>query len=176
MSDPQTPDFSVIDRRHGAQTPDTSNVSPQADVALEADRDIGEQNADSEVVSGIEPPATLKDSDSDAEGQTYGGDPSEADVPNAAMLFSFAAMQMELPDLLLSLTAVVDGHAWRALGMIAHPMTGVIEQDLPAAQTAIDTFQFLIGKVESRVPDAERREMHRRLNDLRVNYLARLKG
>jgi len=171
MSDPQTPDFTVIDRRHGVQNAGASEVPVQFDIAAEADREVSTPGTDSEAIPGTEPIDFSDEGLNHAEKDT-----AEAEVPNAAMLFSFAAMQMELPDLLLSLTAVVDGHAWRALGMIAHPLTGVIQQDLPGAQNAIDTFQFLIGKVEGSVPDADRREMHRRLNDLRVNYLARLKG
>ena len=61
------------------------------------------------------------------------------------------------------------------MGLIANPVTGESEKNLPEAQIAIDCVQFLFGKVENDLGAEERREMQRRLNDLRMNYLAKVR-
>ena len=94
-------------------------------------------------------------------------------LPDPTMLLSMAAMQMETPVLATALLSIFDGHAWQAMGLIAHPLIGDMRTDLPAAQLAIDCVAFLLGKVEGCLSEAERREAQRRLSDLRMNYLAR---
>ena len=90
-------------------------------------------------------------------------------------LLAFGAMQVETHELVRALFAIFDQHAWLALGLIADPRTGEPRADLPAAQLAIDCAHFILGKVDAGLTDSERRDAHRRLNDLRVNYLAKLK-
>ena len=63
----------------------------------------------------------------------------------------------------------------RAMGLVSDPRTGKSEKDLSAAQLAIDCVQFLIGKVENDLSESERRDAQRRLNDLRMNYVAKLR-
>lgn len=92
-------------------------------------------------------------------------------LPDPSMLLSYVGMQMDTRDLIKTLSAVFDAHAWRSLGLIADPRTGAINPDLPVAQIAIDCVQFLLSKAEGDLSDEERRDAHRRLNDLRVNYL-----
>jgi hypothetical protein len=100
---------------------------------------------------------------------------AEAPLPDPAMILSFAAMQMDTRALVMALTAVFDGHAWRALGLVSDPRVGVTQQDLPAAQTAIDCAQFLLSKIEGDLSETERRDATRRLNDLRMNYLNKIR-
>ncbi len=97
------------------------------------------------------------------------------ELPDPAMLFSYVAMQMDTPALIMALSAVFDGHAWRSLGLIADPRTGTTQKDLPNAQLAIDAVQFCLSKVEANLSETERRDANRRLNDLRMNYLAKLR-
>lgn len=154
MTDSETPEIRVVDRRRaapdGSGEPETDSTGPA--VPFDAEETSPEADA------------------SDA--PDYG---AEGGAPNPAMLLSFAALQMDLPSLMRTLTAVFDGHAWRALGLIADPATGETNKDLPAAQRAIDCVQFLLGKLDAELSDAERRELQRRLNDLRMNYLAKLR-
>jgi hypothetical protein len=98
-----------------------------------------------------------------------------AQMPDPAYLLSYVALQMETKDLVAALSTIFDGHAWRALGLVADPRTGAVQQDLPTAQLAIDCVQFLLGKVESDMTEPERRDAQRRLNDLRVNYLGKVR-
>lgn len=102
-------------------------------------------------------------------------DHSHGDFPDPAVLFSYVAMQMDTSALVQALTAVFDGHAWRSLGLIADPRTGTTQKDLPSAQLAIDVVQFCLSKVEGSLSEAERRDANRRLNDLRMNYLAKMR-
>lgn len=102
-------------------------------------------------------------------------DHSHGDLPDPAMLFSYVAMQMETPALVQALAAIFDGHAWRALGLISDPRTGTAQKDLPSAQLAIDLVAFCLSKTEASLSETERRDANRRLADLRMNYLAKLR-
>ncbi len=102
-------------------------------------------------------------------------DHSHGDLPDPATLFSYVAMQMDTAALAMALTAVFDGHAWRALGLVADPRTGTAQKDLPSAQLAIDIVAFCLSKVEGALSESERRDANRRLTDLRMNYLAKLR-
>ena len=90
------------------------------------------------------------------------------------MLLSMAAMQMPTRQLALALVSLFDGHAWKSMGIVADYVTGETKEDLPSAQLAIDIVQFLLGKVESDLPESDRQEAQRRLKDLRMNYVNRL--
>ncbi|MBC7528094.1 MAG: DUF1844 domain-containing protein [Chthonomonadaceae bacterium] len=98
-----------------------------------------------------------------------GGESPETEMPDPAFLLSYAAMHLPTMELMKTILAVADGHAWRNLGMVAG-LEGV-KTDLPSAQLAIDLFGFLFTKLESEIEEEERREMQRRLNDLRTNFL-----
>lgn len=101
---------------------------------------------------------------------------SEANMPfDPSALVMFGAMQVETRDLVRMLFAVFDQHAWLSLGLIADPVTGELRADLPAAQLAIDCAHFVLGKIEPELSENELRDARRRLNDLRVNYLSKMK-
>jgi hypothetical protein len=144
MSDPSSPDFKVVDRRR--------SMSGEADTEDDATPDAPTESAPTEA------PAT----DAERELDT---------LPDPAFLVTFGAMQMPPRTLAKALLAVFDQHAWVALGLVASPQTGEPQPDLPAAQLAIDCVHFLLGKAEPELTEEERRDAHRRLNDLRMNYL-----
>ena len=96
-------------------------------------------------------------------------------MPDMSALFGMIAMEMEPRALLAVLMSVFDGHAWRAMGFLADPKTGETHKDLPTAQLAIDTIQFILSKIESQMTEEEKRDSHRRLTDLRMNYLAKVR-
>ena len=95
-------------------------------------------------------------------------------MPDPAVLLSMAALHLDINALISTLLPVFDGHAWRSLGLLANPATGEVDKDLPAAQLAIDCVQFFLSKVENSLLPSDRHDMHRRLSDLRMNYLAKL--
>lgn len=75
--------------------------------------------------------------------------------------------------LLASFVGVLHGFAWQKMGFVANPATGQVETDLPQAKVAIDTVQFLVGQLESRMSEREVREMRRMLMDLQMNFMRR---
>lgn len=176
MTDPETPTFQVVDRRSSVQTPETetsseplsetehSNTHSTSETAGDAQSEVA-TDSDFDIDSNF---------DSNFDSET---DPSDQDqrLPDPTALLNYVAMQMDSRLLAGGLLGVFASHAWRALGLMPHPVTGDIKMDLPEAQLAIDCVQFLLGKVEKDLPEPERREMHRRLNDLRMNYLDRMR-
>jgi hypothetical protein len=144
MSDPSTPDFTVVDRRHAA----SQNAEPSEDHAEDA----------------VNPDAPTQQEQN-----------SDSSVPqfDPAALVAFGALQVETRLLAQTLLSVFDQHAWVGMGLIANPRTGETQTDLPAAQLAIDTVQFLLTKVENDLTETDRRDAYRRLNDLRMNFLSK---
>lgn len=169
MSDQESSNFKVVDRRHAAaeSTADHQSASAEAQTAAtEVHADISGSASE----AGMEPEDnTASHPEQDSPGSDAGA------FPDPSVLLSIAAMQMDVRTLALALLAVFDGQAWRAMGFLADPKTGETTKDLPSAQLAIDCVQFLLSKVEGGLPDSERREMQRRLTDLRMNYLSKLR-
>jgi hypothetical protein len=170
MTDSEMPGFKVVDRRRAA--PEGANA-PSGETTVEMPGSAPAVPQDIPRTDMEEPNEAGNAAVSDAE--SADGVEAERGLPDPAMLVSFAAMQMDVRSLMRMLTAVFDGQAWRALGLVADPSTGDVKKDLPSAQLAIDVVQFLIGKLESDLSDGERRELLRRLSDLRMNYLAKLR-
>ena len=96
-------------------------------------------------------------------------------MPDPAALLSYVTMQMDVKTLTSALLGIFAGQAWRAMGLVADPVTGQTEKNMPDAQIAIDCVQFLLGKVENDLAEPERREVQRRLNDMRMNYVMKLR-
>lgn len=161
LTDQEPSGFTVVDRRHAAQA--DAEAAENATTAEAAHS----QNSSPEI---SEPQASAPEAD-----QAAATGSGERFAPDPPMLLSIAAMQMDTHALAKTLLAVFDGHAWQAMGLVAHPLTGEIVKDLPTAQLAIDCVQFLLGKVEGDLSEEERRESQRRLSDLRMNYLAKLR-
>jgi hypothetical protein len=85
-----------------------------------------------------------------------------------------AGMHLPTVQLIRVLVTVFDAHAWRSMGLVADH-TGEVNVDLPAAQTAIDCLAFLLGKIDSSLDAAEKRDIQRRLMDLRMNFVSKSK-
>ena len=166
MADQEPAPFTVVDRRVASQ--ETSD---------EAGEHAPETNLHTERTDAENLPSS--------EDQHVGGDAAqetepfaehgEANLPDASLYLSMAAMHIGTADLVKSLLPIFDAHAWQNMGLIANPITHEANKDLPAAQLAIDTVQFLMGKAEGSLSDTERRDLQRRLNDLRMNYLAKMR-
>jgi hypothetical protein len=162
LTDESKPDFTVVDRRRAAQV----DGSTEAESRTETDQPQTPVDAETAAPDSVEPESA------DAAGDAGG---EEDFAPDPAMLLSLAASRMDTRTLATVLMSVFDAHAWRDLGLIAYPGADEPTKDLPSAQLAIDCVQFLLGKVEAGLPDAVRREAQRRLSDLRLNYLAKLR-
>ncbi len=98
-----------------------------------------------------------------------------SEMPDPAFLLSIAAIRMPSVTLARTLLAVFDAKAWQAMGLTADPLTGEVVKDLPSAQLSIDCVQFFLDKVGSTFTEEEQRDARRRLNDLRMNYLNKLR-
>lgn len=64
------------------------------------------------------------------------------------------------------------GTAWQFMGMSVHPRKGTVVKDLAQARLAIDCGAYLLEQISSRLPEAESREFHRVLQDLRMNFVS----
>jgi len=61
--------------------------------------------------------------------------------------------------------------AWQTMGLRTKPGTDKIETDFDQARVAIDTVDFLVEKVQPRLPDDERRRLEGLAADLKLNYV-----
>lgn len=161
MTENETPDFTVVDRRQTAQ----AEPNPPAEAPTSSSTDTAGATAPESA------PPTDSSAVADTESET-GQDPFG--LPDPALLIAMAAMQTSPQELLSLLAPSFDSQARRALGLIADTQTGELSQDLDTAKVAIDAVQFCLSKAESTLEAAEHREMMRRLNDLRLTYVAKL--
>ncbi len=161
MQDSEAPEVTVVDRRQASQT---SEGAATADPDTEASRHEHSPSAPStETTSSGD---SVDGEDEDTETDPFG-------MPDPAILVAMAGMQTTTPQFLTLLLPAIDSQARRALGLLADNRTGELNVDLSAAQVAIDTIQFLLGKLEAGLSVENHREMQRRLNDLRLNFVAK---
>ncbi|HZT44479.1 MAG TPA: DUF1844 domain-containing protein [Chthonomonadaceae bacterium] len=183
MTDQDPPAFTVVDKRRAAQKKAASEPHPES--AAEESTVSSTPEEDSAATTQA-PPTEGSSSESKTQEEAAGEDTSShAEAEQAPqegmpaldpiMLLSLAAMQLDVRTFVQTLLGVFDAYAWQAMGLVANPATGEPHKDLPAAQLAIDCLQFLLGKAEADLSEPERREVQRRLNDLRMNYLAKLR-
>jgi hypothetical protein len=180
MTDPETPAFNVVDRRSAAQAAPNASADHPARSAEGVHADTSSPTGNDYPAAPIQAPGTSAAAEHNASGESESGAPetgSGADMPmpDPAALLAYVAMQMDVKALASTLLGVFSGQAWRAMGLIANPATGESEKNLPEAQIAIDCVQFLLGKIENDLDASDRREIQRRLNDLRMNYLAKMR-
>ncbi len=95
-------------------------------------------------------------------------------MPDPSSLVAMVAMHMRTEELIHVLLTVFDAHAWRSMGLVADH-TGEVHKDMPSAQISIDCLAFLIGRIETTLGEAEKRDIQRRLMDLRMNYVAKMR-
>jgi len=169
MSDQDSSAFNVVDRRTGSQDQLDESATPDASTEAKAAPESGSK---SNPESG-EP--TDSESDTPTESEDVPEPFDERTLPDPTFLLTMATMQMEARTLLQALIPIFDGFAWRSMGFIADPKTGETSKDMSGAQLAIDTVQFLLSKVEAQLSDTEKRDTHRRLSDLRMNYITKLR-
>jgi hypothetical protein len=134
-----------------------------------------QDRADSPSENGEEQPREDA-AETGASGDGTASSPRQAEhqMPDPSSLVAMAAMHIPTTDLIHVLVSVFDAHAWRSMGFVADH-TGEVHKDLPAAQLSIDCLAFLLGKIEGSLEEAERRDVQRRLMDLRMNYVSKMR-
>jgi hypothetical protein len=83
-----------------------------------------------------------------------------------------------LPDIysvLMLFLGEMRSHAWLRMGLVANPVTGMIERDLTQAKVAIDTAVFLAGQIEGVLPPEERLPLRAMISDLQINFVEQSK-
>jgi len=83
-----------------------------------------------------------------------------------------------LPDIysvLMLFLGEMRSHAWLRMGLVANPVTGMIERDLAQARVAIDTAVFLAGQIEGVLPPEERLPLRAMISDLQINFVEQSK-
>ena len=177
MTDPDKPAFHVVDRRRSAQSSEAAAAESQSSEPVSSGPEANVPAGTFSTDSAVNPAASQ---DEEATPLPFASTSFEAGddampMPDPGALLAYVAMQMDVRTLASTLLGVFAGQAWQAMGLVANPVTGQTEKNLPDAQIAIDCVQFLLGKVDADLSAEERREIHRRLNDLRVNYLAKVR-
>ncbi len=155
MAEEETTRFSVSDKRTAHSEPEETTIPEEGD--------------------RVEATETEEAIETEKEGEAN-GDSTGGNLPDPMMLLSMAAMQLNPVQMATLMIPLFDGQARVALGLIANYSTGQQEANLAHAQLAIDSMAFFLGKATSELEAAEVREMQRRLNDLRLNYLERAKN
>ena len=121
-----------------------------------------------------QPRETPSEPSTQGEGEASAHESASPHMPDPSALVAMAAMHMQTLDLLQVLLTVFDAHAWRSMGLVADH-TGEINKDLPSAQTSIDCLAFVLGKVEGTLEASDKHDIQRRLTDLRMNYVAKVR-
>ncbi len=134
--------------------------------------DTESATSEDDTAEGSPPNAPLDQTPAEEPTEESIGQPSG--MPDASSLLTMAGMMMPTAALLHALVAVFDNHAWRSMGLVADE-TGEVRKDIATAQTAIDCLAFIVGKIEGTLEDSEKRDIQRRLTDLRMNYVAKLR-
>jgi hypothetical protein len=61
--------------------------------------------------------------------------------------------------------------AWQTMGLRTKPGTDKVETDFDQARVAIDTVGFFVEKLQSRLPDDQKRQLEGLVADLKLNYV-----
>jgi hypothetical protein len=66
--------------------------------------------------------------------------------------------------------AMLQSHAWQAMGLVPNPVTNKIERNLEQAKVAIDCVGYLAQQLEPKAQPQELPHLRSLLSDLRVNF------
>ncbi len=144
-----------------------TNTQPQPDSSHETDSPLTDAPAES-AVDDKEAASNSNEYLNSSMGE------SDDQMPDPSSLLAMAGIHMETPELIHVLISVFHAHAWRSMGLVADH-SGEVKKDMAAAQTAIDCFAFLLGKIEGSLEEGAKRDVQRRLMDLRMNYVAKMR-
>ena len=66
---------------------------------------------------------------------------------------------------------LLSAKAWETMGLRVKLGTDKIEKDFDQARIAIDTIDFLVQKLKSRVPEPDRSRLESLVGDLKLNFV-----
>jgi len=66
---------------------------------------------------------------------------------------------------------LLSAKAWETMGLRVKPGTDRIEKDFDQARTAIDTIDFLVQKLKSRIPEPDMSRLESLVGDLKLNFV-----
>ncbi len=66
---------------------------------------------------------------------------------------------------------LLSAKAWETMGLRVKPGTDKIEKDFDQARIAIDTIDFLVQKIKSRIPEPEMGRLESMVGDLKLNFV-----
>lgn len=150
----------MTEKQQGFEFVDKRRVRADADTPKTTADDEARKEAAGPTQS--EPAQTATGESEAAQGTDQAGAGPEERAPN-----------VDVYGLLASFFGMLSGLAWQKMGVVANPATGQIETDLPQAKIAIDTMQFMLERIEPKVPPAEMRELRRVMMDLQMNFVRR---
>ena len=81
----------------------------------------------------------------------------------------------DLPALFVWFISLLNGKAWKYLGLIMNPETKEINKDLKKAKIAIDTVAFLYDQIKNDLNPEDFKRIENLLANLRMNYVEKLK-
>ena len=79
--------------------------------------------------------------------------------------------EVDVYDTLRFVISMLARQAWVMMGVQIAPGAAELKQDLVQAKIAIDTLEFIVGKLEPQLDAGEKGELDALLTNLRINYV-----
>lgn len=83
-------------------------------------------------------------------------------------------MSLSITDQLVACIELLHQGAWICMGLRADPATNIVHRDMEGARMAIDTIEYIAGKLEAKLDRTMQRELKNLLTDLRLNYVEQM--
>lgn len=157
------PGFRIVDKRKGG----ASEAEEEQVQASTDDQGEGAAASQEPAQKPSEPGATAPAESAEAAGAPE-GEAGQAPEPEPEPVDVYGVVQYCM--------AILNGHAWRWMGLVMDPVTHKIERDLAQARVAIDCMEALFKQVEAGMPGDQARQFRQTLNDLRVNFVRQSQG
>ena len=112
-------------------------------------------------------PADQQETEAEAPAEQPVDQETEETVPEVPL------QALDVYDMLRFVVSLLTQQAWVSLGIQKAPGAEEVEQDLPQAKVAIDTLEFVIGKLAPDLEPQEEAELDSALSNLQINYVKR---
>jgi len=116
-------------------------------------------------------PETIPASEQEAAAEASAQQPVDQEEPEMAQEIPLQAL--DVYDTLRFAVSLLTQQAWISLGIQKAPGAEETQQDLPQAKVAIDTLEFVVGKLEPDLESQEKAELDSVLSNLQINYVKR---
>ena len=93
------------------------------------------------------------------------------EVEETAAEEELPATEVDVYDTLRFVISMLAQQAWMMMGVQIAPGATELRQDLVQAKIAIDTLEFVVGKLEPQLEAGEKSELDSLLTNLRINYV-----